>query len=489
MAEGTEDLDKSFHEMTLTDEDLVRTTPKSKRSLFAKHDLTPDSKQQGLPQSKARKSVEGEHTFCGNLQESLKDICVEEEGGLVEQEQLMEILEISVEMGSKNRLSRALATVFPNCVKKRDIRNNKQITIYTNIKLKHQIELEITFGNTVADNLKREIKKLEETMLSVWEDLHMALEEEDKRAENLLLRYRKINVAWDNYVSALVNMYEQEFGKGKQFINMLNAIGLSLHWDSLMKHLDERLDNFQGIINTKFPKSSPVIILMDNINMYKGRKRHYRLFKTLSPKMWNFTGRGAIVPNLEGIEHLLQCSSTAVNSQIDFEDLVADNILLEDNATLPGTASIMEEFGQEFGIPCNHTVKLLEFDEKNHSFDLKGARIHFEFLKIMHLHRDEMALLEEQMLDASKQLEHSNVHVNDENSDDEDEDACNEEDEDSGHSSVKTCQRIMANVQFIGNVRRLYADKEAFDVHPQLKHTEQSAFPDQIKGMWFSLRE
>ena len=39
----------------------------------------------------------------------------------------MEILEISVEMGSKNRLSRALATVFPNCVKKRVIRNNKQM--------------------------------------------------------------------------------------------------------------------------------------------------------------------------------------------------------------------------------------------------------------------------------------------------------------------------------------------------------------------------
>ena len=57
-----------------------------------------------------------------------------------------------------------------------------------------------------------------------------------------------------------------------------------------MKHLDERLDNFQNIIDGKFPKSSPVILLMDNINMYKGNKRHFRLFKTLGPKMWNFTG-------------------------------------------------------------------------------------------------------------------------------------------------------------------------------------------------------
>lgn len=57
-----------------------------------------------------------------------------------------------------------------------------------------------------------------------------------------------------------------------------------------MKHLDGCLDNFQTIIDEKFPKTKPVIFLMDNINMYKGKKRHYRLFKTMSPKMWDFTG-------------------------------------------------------------------------------------------------------------------------------------------------------------------------------------------------------
>jgi 3-hydroxymyristoyl/3-hydroxydecanoyl-(acyl carrier protein) dehydratase len=57
-----------------------------------------------------------------------------------------------------------------------------------------------------------------------------------------------------------------------------------------MEYLDERLDNFQAIIDEKFPKTKPVILLMDNINMYKGKKRHYRLFKKMGPKMWNFTG-------------------------------------------------------------------------------------------------------------------------------------------------------------------------------------------------------
>ncbi len=58
-----------------------------------------------------------------------------------------------------------------------------------------------------------------------------------------------------------------------------------------------------------------------------------------------------------------------------------------------------------------------------------------------------------------------------------------------GHSSVRTCQRIMANVQLFGNIRHAYSAKEAFDVHPTKRHTEQSPFPDQLKGLWFCLRE
>lgn len=57
-----------------------------------------------------------------------------------------------------------------------------------------------------------------------------------------------------------------------------------------MKYLDQRLIGFQTIIDSKFSQSFPVILLMDNINMYRGRKRHYRLFKDVGPKMWNFTG-------------------------------------------------------------------------------------------------------------------------------------------------------------------------------------------------------
>ena len=43
------------------------------------------------------------------------------------------------------------------------------------------------------------------------------------------------------------------------------------------------------VIKDKCPETTPVILLMDNVNIYRGRKRHLRLFKSLGPKMWNFT--------------------------------------------------------------------------------------------------------------------------------------------------------------------------------------------------------
>ena len=37
---------------------------------------------------------------------------------------------------------------------------------------------------------------------------------------------------------------------------------------------------------------------------------------------------------------------------------------LENNATTTGTAVIIEEFSNEFGIPCAHAKQYLPFDEK-----------------------------------------------------------------------------------------------------------------------------
>ena len=46
----------------------------------------------------------------------------------------------------------------------------------------------------------------------------------------------------------------------------------------------------------------------------------------------------------------------------------------------------------------------------------------------------------------------------------------------------------MGNLDVLGSTRATYASRQAFDHHVTKKHKEQSSLPDQIKGMWFCMR-
>ena len=81
-------------------------------------------------------------------------------------------------------------------------------------------------------------------------------------------------------------------------------------------------------MSEKAPDSTPIILLMDNINLYRGNKRHHRLFKTQGPKMWNFTGRGAIIPDMSGLDELMACKETATEPQKEVSDINPEDILL-----------------------------------------------------------------------------------------------------------------------------------------------------------------
>ncbi len=82
------------------------------------------------------------------------------------------------------------------------------------------------------------------------------------------------------------------------------------------------------LIERKCPVHAPVILLMDNINIYRGQKRHTRLSKSMGPKMWNFTVRGAIIPDITDIEELMGEVETATMSQIDISVIKAKDLLL-----------------------------------------------------------------------------------------------------------------------------------------------------------------
>ena len=43
--------------------------------------------------------------------------------------------------------------------------------------------------------------------------------------------------------------------------------------------------------------------------------------------------------------------------------------------------------------------------------------------------------------------------------------------------------------QALSAVRKAFGGREAFNVHPTTRHSEQDPFPDQLKGMWFCLQQ
>ena len=110
---------------------------------------------------------------------------------------------------------------------------------------------------------------------------------------------------------------------------------------------------------------------------------------------------------------------------------------LENNATITGTAAILEEFGKEFQIPCNHSKVVLPYDDKLKTFDISAARKHHEFLYLLQEHKKEMQQLEEQLTTFEKHLADSDGDNDHEQHDDQSEGDENEE-----RSAVATFQKI-----------------------------------------------
>ena len=58
------------------------------------------------------------------------------------------------------------------------------------------------------------------------------------------------------------------FGAGMRFIEMLNHLGLTVSWEKAMKFFDGRKAKKQEEISKQTPTDSPVILMLDNINMF-----------------------------------------------------------------------------------------------------------------------------------------------------------------------------------------------------------------------------
>ena len=76
------------------------------------------------------------------------------------------------------------------------------------------------------------------------------------------------------------------------------------------------------------PVQVPLIFLIDNTNIYHGNKKYHRLFHVFGPKMWNFPGRGILIPSISGLENILSCRETSCESQGDILEMTYEDILI-----------------------------------------------------------------------------------------------------------------------------------------------------------------
>ena len=95
----------------------------------------------------------------------------------------------------------------------------------------------------------------------------------------------------------------------------------------------------------------------------------------------------------------------------EFPMHVSDYLILplspHDNSKLTGTASILEQFGEEFDIPCQHPTRNFVFNKDQNVYDISAARKHYEFMLMLHKHRINMVTTEQQIHSSEKRIDGS----------------------------------------------------------------------------------
>ena len=85
----------------------------------------------------------------------------------------------------------------------------------------------------------------------------------------------------------------------------------------------------QNDISKQTPLEKPVFLIFDNINMYREKHKHLRLFKYISPTMWNFTGQALLVPDTQGLEEVLKCEELCIHPQKSPLQMDPDELFVE----------------------------------------------------------------------------------------------------------------------------------------------------------------
>ena len=122
----------------------------------------------------------------------------------------------------------------------------------------------------------------------------------------------------------------------------------------------------------------------------------------------------------------------------DKTDVINLSLSLEDNSTLTGTAAILDNFAEEFGIYHEKGNKYIEFDKTKKEFDIKSARERYFFMKSLQLHHMQMKELEKQLCSSEKGIDLINLETEDVSRE-------SDEDESDSHSSSSSSRSRSAH--------------------------------------------
>ena len=176
------------------------------------------------------------------------------------------------------------------------------------------------------------IYNIVETLLLTKDDQSVQSQQRVRSATHALailvsLRNQKIQ----NNFKLMFTMLCVSHGAGERFVTLLNHIGLNISWKKIIQFLDSRLKQKSLLLKKKTEDMLPIILLMDNINMYRGKKKHIRLLQHARPTMWNFTGRGLFTPNLSDVKSMLSDKEKCLKSQKDVLLLECEEMFLEND--------------------------------------------------------------------------------------------------------------------------------------------------------------
>jgi hypothetical protein len=185
--------------------------------------------------------------------------------------------------------------------------------------------------NNIRRDFKTECPVLADIVASLFPESQDSNQKSNCAVHALSLLLSVRNQSLKNDISMMFTILLVSYGTGCRMINTLKKCGLTVDWDTLSNFLESQLKGKISSVKMLTPDDMPLILLMDNINIFRANKQHHRLFKDYGDSMWNFTVRGAVRPCINCLEKLFSSKETASDSQHDVKKFTFDNIILENN--------------------------------------------------------------------------------------------------------------------------------------------------------------